>query len=296
MSLPTDTSNEISPEALGFKRELRLHKGIIFLPPSLDIVPQLLRFLGDEEKDGEMLAELIRLDPGLTTDVLRVANSAAFAGSVRMDSLNSAVLRLGLREVYRIVLEVVASPVFLNATQPGAASLDLWKHSLRSGIAAQVLSRHLGEDAELAFTAALLHDVGKLVFHQLFEDSYVAFVHQARRENATLHQRETAQFSTDHASVGGRLLKRWNFPETIVHSVQFHHDPNRCPKPDLHLVSLVCAANLLAYKIAEGVPPYLQAAAAQILKNLGLQKLDDLWSYENEVRETFERESARMTT
>src|SRR4051794_31781167 len=103
MNLHTDTSNEISPEALGFKRELRLNKSIVFLPPALDIVPPLLRFLGDEEKNGEMLAELIRLDPGLTTDVLRVANSAAFAGAVRMESLKSAVLRLGLRELYRIV-------------------------------------------------------------------------------------------------------------------------------------------------------------------------------------------------
>src|SRR4030095_6173977 len=103
MSLPTDTNSEISPEALGFKRELRLNKFIVFLPPALDIVPQLLRFLRDEEKDGEMLAELIRLDPGLTADVLRVANSAAFAGAVRMENLKAAVLRLGLREVFPLV-------------------------------------------------------------------------------------------------------------------------------------------------------------------------------------------------
>ncbi len=296
MSLPTDTSSEITPEALGFKRELRLNKSIVFLPPALEIVPQLLRFLGDEEKDGEMLAELIRLDPGLTTDVLRVANSAAFAGAVRMENLNAAVLRLGLREVYRIVLEVVASPVFLNATQPGAASLDLWKHSVRAAVSAQVLARWLGEDAELAFTAALVHDIGKIVFHQLFGDQYVNFVHEAQDQSAALHQREIGRFSTDHASVGGRLLKRWNFPESIIHTVQFHHEAARCPKPDLHLVSLISAANLLAYKIGEGVPAYLVSSAPPVLKNLTVAHLADLWAYENEAREAFERESARMPT
>lgn len=298
MSESPDNSapSEVSAEALGFKKGLRLSLNLAFLPPALDLIPRLLVFLGDEDKNGEMLAELIRLDPGLTTNVLRVANSAAYAGEYRMENLNAAVFRLGLREVYRIVLQVVASPVFLNATQPGASSLDLWPHSVRTAVSAQVLTRSLGGDAELAFTAGLLHDIGKMVFHQFFGDEYVHLVHQARAENAPLHQRELQRFSTDHALVGARLLKRWSFPESIVHSIQFHHDLTRCPKGDLHLVAVVSAANLLAYKIASpgAVPPYLLTNVKPVLKNLALDALDDLWASQTEAKEAFDRESSRL--
>jgi putative nucleotidyltransferase with HDIG domain len=298
VSTTPDTSapTEISPEALGFKRDLRLTSSIAFLPPALDIVPQLLVFLADEEKNGEMLAELIRVDPGLTANVLRVANSAAFAGAYRMENLNAAVLRLGLREVYRIVLQVVASPVFLNATQPGASSLDLWKHSVQTAVAAQVMSRWLGEDAELAFTAGLLHDVGKLIFHQLFGNDYVLLVHEARAQNAPVFQREFSRYQADHASVGARLLKRWNFPEPMIHAVQFHHDLTKCPKPDAHLVALIFASNLLAHKLTspEPFPNQLLAGSAPVLKILGMGAIEDLWAYQSEVKEAFDREYARF--
>jgi len=277
---------------------LRLTTPVVFLPPALDIVPQLLVFLGDEEKNGELLAELIRVDPGLTANVLRVANSAAFAGAYRMENLSAAVLRLGLREVYRIVLQVVASPVFLNATQPGASSLDLWQHSLQSAVAAQVLARWLGEDSELAFTAGLLHDVGKLIFHQLFGKDYIVMVHDAQAQNALLYQREFARYQTDHAAVGGRLLKRWNFPDTMIHTVQFHHELAKCPKPDVRLVSLIFASNLLAHKIAEPspFPPHLLAGSPAVLKNLGLGSIDDLWVYAAEAKQAFDREHARLVS
>ncbi len=297
------SASEISPEALGFKGNLKSHSNIIFLPPALDIVPRLLVFLGDEEKDGEMLAELIRLDPGLTVNVLRVANSAAFATTYRMENLNSAVLRLGLREVFRIVLEVVASPMFQNASQPVAASLDLWSHAVRSAISAQTLAFALGEDRELAFTAGLLHDIGKLVFQQLLQEDYASMAHDAALQGAPLHLRETARFSTDHATVGARLLKRWNFPESITDCVHFHHDISRCPKPQLHLVGLIAAANLLAHKLArseaedgapKAFPEYLLANAKPILKILNLATLDDLWSFLPEAKGAFERERERM--
>jgi putative nucleotidyltransferase with HDIG domain len=159
-----------------------------------------------------------------------------------------------------------------------------------------VLTRWLGGDAELAFTAGLLHDIGKMVFHQFFGDQYIHLVHQARTENAPLQQRELQRFQTDHASVGARLLKRWNFPDPIVHALQFHHDLTRCPKPDLHLVSLVFASNLLAHKVATPArfPAYLLTGVNPVLKNLGFNAIDDLWAYQGEAKEAFDRESARM--
>jgi len=284
----------ISPERLGFKRDLHLSSSIVHLPPALDLVPKLLGCLNDQEKSGDLLAELIRLDPGLTVAVLRVANSAAYAGEYRMETLGAAVLRLGLREVYRIVLQVIASPVFLSTSE--AAGLNLWQHSFCAGVATQILSQRLGEDPELAFTAGLLHDVGKLVFHQFLGEQYVSLVREAQASDEALYRREAARFGVEHASVGARLLKSWNFPDPIVHSVQFHHDPSQCPKPDIRIVSLVFSANLLAHKIFEAkpLPNDLLMTAKRGIRNLGVSTLDDLLAYETEVKEAFQHENARM--
>jgi len=294
----TESDNQIAgiaPESLGFKG-LAGSAPVVFLPPSFDIIPKLLLLLDDPEAHGESLAELIRLDPGLTSDILRVANSAAYASAYRMETMNAAVLRLGLREIFRIVLQVVSSPVFTSASEPAAGELDLWQHSLRSAIAAQVISGRLGEDPDVAFTAALLHDIGKLVFHQLFGQQYVDLFKEARAHGQPLFLLETARYHTDHGSVGGRLLKSWNFPDAIINSVGFHHDLVHCPKPCLRIVALTSAANLLAHRIAGRTPfpNYLLAPDRAVLRHLGLNSTEDLWAFEDEVKERFERENARI--
>lgn len=285
----------ISAAQLGLGGNPNLASGILYLPPAFDIIPRLLQLLDDPEADGESLADLIRLDAGLTADVLRVANSAAYAGVVPMDNLLAAVLRLGLRQLYQVVLEVVASPVFAQATQPGAASMDLWEHALRTALAAQILSRRFGEDAEVAFTAGLLHDLGKLVFYQLIGDRYVALLADARARKEPLFRCEEAEFRTHHAAVGGKLLKSWNFPENIVQCVAFHHDPLRAPKNSSMIVGIVYAANLLAHRAgtASQAPPYVSELPRPVLRLFGLESPKELWAFEAEVREAFEQENTR---
>src|SRR5690348_14946818 len=81
-----------------------------FLPPAFELLPRLLLLLDDGEANCEDFAEMIRIDPGLTANVLRMSQSALFGGAQRIGSLSEAIMRLGVREVYRLVMEIVTSP------------------------------------------------------------------------------------------------------------------------------------------------------------------------------------------
>jgi len=262
-----------------------------FLPPAFELVPRLLLLLDDPEVNSESLADVIRVDPGLTADVLRVCNSASFAGSQRAETIQTAVFRLGLREMYRIVTKVVASPVLTNTPQvPGLEALDLWNHSLAAATAAQTIARDKGEDREVAFTAGLLHDLGKVVLGHGYPTDYAAVLQKSKESNQPLWQVEQARFKTDHAAIGGKLLKHWNFPDNIVAAVAFHHSP-AAARAHGRLAGIVYLGNVLAYLLGRGIgyPDYAVHPDPGVLRSLDLSP-EDIENYTGEVRENFRRE------
>src|SRR3954464_11878794 len=110
------------------------------LPPSMAIIPRLLALTRDVDLENEEILRLIRVDSALTTAVMRVCNSATFGGAVQTETLAGAVNRLGIREIYRITLQVVAAPAFKRGQEAGYEMCILWEHSLLCAVAAQVLA------------------------------------------------------------------------------------------------------------------------------------------------------------
>jgi len=224
-----------------------------FLPPAFQIVPRLMLLLdSSDENNNEEVAELIRVDPGLTADVLRVCNSAVYSGAYRVETLMEAIMRIGLREVYRVVMNVIASPVMssLSAGQ-GREETNLWNHSLAVATGAQMLGRDKGVNEEVAFTTGLLHDVGKVVLSQAAEGQYGQILKEAREKQRSVTSVEKEKLGMDHAEAGGRLLGRWNFSQNVVAAVRFHHHPLGAGehKP---LAAVIHTANLIAFHINQG--------------------------------------------
>jgi putative nucleotidyltransferase with HDIG domain len=274
----------------------RIAEAMTFLPPSFELIPRLLLLLDDPEANAEAIADLIRIDAGLTADILHVANSAHYARGNRVETLIEAVNRVGLREIYRTVMNVLASPVLANVHQVGFARLDLWTHSLTTALAAQVLSTRLRTiDPEVAFTAALLHDVGKVVLAQAMGSAYIALLEEGKLNSTPTFSLERLAYQTDHGDVGAKLLKQWNFPEKIVSAIEFHHTPEKAGRgSNGHLPSTVYAANVLAYRVATGTgfPPYAANPDISALRGTGLRP-QELFEYEGEVRDALEQERRR---
>ena len=242
-----------------------------FLPPAFQLLPRLLLLLEDVETNADALADLIRVDPGLTADVLRVCNSAAYGLTYRAESIQQAILRLGFREVHRIMMSVIMSPALKNPQSAySTPQPDLWNHSLAAAVASQSIASTAGIDSDLAFTAALLHDIGKVVLAHAVPQEAATAMTQATEKHQPLYLAERAVLKTDHAAAGAKLLERWGFPRNITAAVRFHHEPEAA-KAEMHLASVVCLANVLAYRMEDppAFPEYVIFPNARALQELG---------------------------
>ena len=242
-----------------------------FLPPAFQLLPRLLLLLEDVDANADALADLIRVDPGLTADVLRVCNSATYGLTYRAENIQQAILRIGFREVHRIMMSVIMSPTLKNPQGTySSTQSDLWNHSLAAAVASQSIAQTAGIDTDLAFTAALLHDIGKVVLFQAAPQEMSSAMTMAAEKNLPVFKAERAVLKTDHAEVGARLLERWGFPRNISTAVRFHHEPETA-KDEVRLTSCVCLANVLAYRIEDppGFPEYVLFPNAHALQELG---------------------------
>ncbi len=222
------------------------------LPPAPRILPELLEVLRRDDADASEVVRLITFDPALTAQVLRRCNSAHYAFAEPVRDLQNAVVRIGMGEIYRIVANLIGERM-LGAPQLGygIAQGELWKHSAASAVAARLIARELGAEERVVFTAALLHDIGKLVLSTSLEGAYAEVISKTENCKLSFLEAEKAILGVEHAEIGGRLLARWNFPEDLAGAVWHHHDPAQA-KSDKRLAAYVHLGDALAHMLGHG--------------------------------------------
>ena len=222
------------------------------LRPAPRILPELLTLLCEDDTDAERVITLIQFDPALTASVLRLSNSVTLGSAEPVEDLSVAVSRLGFNQTYRLVARAVGEGTMKSA-QRGyhIAEGELWRHAAVSAVAGQVLARELGQNENLAFTAALLHDIGKLLLSIAVESTYADVMRLIEESGQSFLEAEKATLGVDHAEVGGRLLERWGFPQNLVQAVRHHHDPLQAG-PHQALAAGVHLSDVLAHLLGHG--------------------------------------------
>jgi putative nucleotidyltransferase with HDIG domain len=222
------------------------------LPPAPRILPELLALLRQEDIDSSRVVELISFDPGITAAVLRLCNSAYFAGATPANDLPEAVNRIGFRQVYQLVAAVSGARLLGPAQRGyGIDAGELWRHSVTAAVAAQLIAEEKGADAGVIFTAALLHDLGKIILAEALEHIYARLVEETQCNQASMVETEKRLLGVNHAEIGGRLLARWKFPASIVSAVTAHHQPASA-ESDKDLAAYVYLGNMIAYFMGYG--------------------------------------------
>ena len=182
-----------------------------------------LSMIQDEDVRMDDLAGLIRADPGLSLVLLRAANSAASAPRSRIEDTRDALVRIGLQATKQVLAAAVVGEAFRDVSECGLDEDAFWAHSLAVAVIAEssVTTPRL---PPIAFSAGMLHDVGRLVLGASIPGVYETLSQKARTAPMVLGA-ETALFGEDHAKAGGRLLSMWGVSEEIAATVARHHEP-----------------------------------------------------------------------
>ena len=210
-------------------------------------VQKVLAYIGNPEADLRQLARLIEYDPGLTVNVLRMANSALFGGGAQVTTVRDALLRLGMQRVYQLVIASGIAPMTRFAIKgyglpPGA----LLEHSVAVATASETLARELGIVAPPhTFTAGLLVNIGKTVLGTFLEVDADPILALAHERQIPFEKAEELVLGIDHAELGALLLAGWSIPEAIVNVVRYRLRPDDCPTPDVAL-DLVHVGDVIA--------------------------------------------------
>lgn len=214
---------------------------------------KLIAMLENPETSVQAIEDVLRLDPGMTANVLRLTNSAYIGLPTRVGSVKRAVMLLGMKNLKKLVIASCIGPV-IDASVPGydLPPGELWRHSIAVSVAAEALTKELDLDgAEDIFTAALLHDVGKLILGRFVADDMTA-IQAAAGDDVSFEMAEKQVLGADHAEIGACILSRWAFPEDLVHAVHWHHDPEGGGPPNL-TTDIVHVANVLSLMMGIGV-------------------------------------------
>jgi putative nucleotidyltransferase with HDIG domain len=222
------------------------------LPPAPKILPQLLTLLNQPDSDSGQVVDLISLDPSLTAGVLKLCNSAFFAGGSPASDIQEAITRLGFRQVFQLVASISGARA-LSPPQKGYGidAGELWQHSVTSAVASQMVAMDQGEDDNIVFTASLLHDLGKIVLAEALEHIYAKLIEEIETHQYSLLETEKKLLGVQHAEIGGRLLSRWKFPPEMVAAVWHHHLP-AAAQEHARLAAYVYVGNMIAYFMGHG--------------------------------------------
>ena len=215
-------------------------------------VTRLMALTAGDTWSAHDVEEVVRLDQALTLRVLRAANSAASASAMPIATVREAVVRLGIRPLVSLATTVgVQKRLEQGLPEYGLSEGELWRHSVASALAAEAAQSycHVLLPAE-AYTAALLHDVGKLVMARFLAPDVLRLLAEARETGGLSSLRAEAELlQVHHGELGGLIAQHWDLPARIVTGITHHHTPELAR--DI-IADVVHVANIAAKRAGTG--------------------------------------------
>ncbi|MGI5881269.1 MAG: HDOD domain-containing protein [Syntrophomonadaceae bacterium] len=247
------------------------------LPALPHVVVQVMKLSEDPDSTAQDINNVLTQDQSMTARVLRLANSAFYGFPRRISTVTDAVVLLGFRTIRSIVLAASVSEILNKeiggyALEPG----ELWHHSQSSAIAARIVSKRIKYPAvDVAYTAALLHDIGKVILNSYMKEAYYEVVEKVENTNIPFNEAEMAVMGYDHAQAGARVAEKWNLPPELVEAIMLHHEPEKATI-NKKLTAIVHVADIISVTmgIGVGVDGMLYSISSEAMELLGISEID----------------------
>ena len=203
----------------------QLAQSVQDLPSLPAVVMELLGSIEQENIDISVLAKKVSYDQALTAKTLRLANSSSYGLQVKVATIQQAITFLGFQTTRNLITAAAVTGCFPNGKCPGFNDKAFWRHSIATAVCARSLARRLRFNQDVAFTAGLLHDIGRLVLVTGHPLAYGEALAWRRRHDGEWLEAERAVLGIDHVDAGVALAEHWNFSDTMRQAIAFHHTP-----------------------------------------------------------------------
>jgi len=231
--------NRLTPEQLA--------AGVQDLPSLPAVVMELLSSIEQEDIDISVLAKKVSYDQALTAKTLRLANSSSYGLQVKVTTIQQAITFLGFQTTRNLITAAAITGCFPSGQCAGFHDKSFWRHSIATAACARALARRMRFNQDIAFTAGLLHDIGRLVLVTGHPDAYDQVVAWHAEHGGDWQDAERAVLGIDHVDAGVALADHWNFSSTMRQVIAYHHTP------DTHgagfLAAIVHVANAIVHAL-----------------------------------------------
>ena len=249
------------------------------LPALPNVYTRVSEELNSAEASLAKVAEIVAEDPVVTTKMLQLVNSSFFGLQQQIVSAADAVMFLGADRVKGLILVARVFSQFDPKIIVALGLDQLWNHSMKTGAYAQSIAKWEVRDARTsgaAFTAGLLHDVGKLMLAGNLPEEYLKVLEASRGERIPISVAEQQAFGATHAELGGVLMGLWGLPLELIQSVGWHHAPGLSGDRKFSVLTAVHAANAIASDNPAGAARS-KGLDTDYLASIGLQDRRNQW-------------------
>jgi putative nucleotidyltransferase with HDIG domain len=222
--------------------------------PIPQVALKILRLVDDGNYNLQAIADEVRKDQVISAKTLQLCNSAMFSRGTFIETLDHALLLLGQDLLVQLVVSAAVRGFFdLKGQGYSLCKGGLFHHALGTAHVAAILASKTGKTTvSLAYTAGLLHDIGKVVLDQYITSAFPLFYRNLTQQSKSVLKSEQEIFGTDHTKIGRMLAEKWSFPSSLIHVIGNHHEPE---KEDTHseLAHVLYLADLLVTRFHPGL-------------------------------------------
>lgn len=234
--------------------EQDIEKAIQTIQPIPQVALKVLRIINEDMYNFKEIAAEVRKDQVISAKTLQLCNSAYFNGRTRIDSLDDALVILGQDMLAKSILQAAVNNYFSQADNGYALCKGgLFYHALGTALISEKIAAMTGKaHASVAYTAGLLHDIGKVVLDRHIKKLYPLLYRGIQDEGRNILAVERKLFGIDHTITGGKLAEDWSFSPFLSDVIRYHHEPEKA-KNATELAHIVYLAELLMSRFHTGL-------------------------------------------
>jgi putative nucleotidyltransferase with HDIG domain len=211
------------PDSSNLNNETWAH---LRIPPFPQVALRVLQLGNDENVQLRQLSDLISSDPAFASELLTIANSLLYAPRFPSNSILQAIAVLGINNLQGMCLTVGAR-TFMGKARSLPFMQVIWRHNLACALIAEQLASAGFLDKDIAYTAGVLHDIGRLALATVRPKEYIALLEKHQGTGASILQAEQEGFGLDHCGLGRKLIADWKLPSSFEPIVAEHHAPRQ---------------------------------------------------------------------